>query len=99
MAELTAFAGVTPRTLEKNFLKYANSTPSHYVSEQRMAAARTDLLDPKNTKTVAEIAMALSFFHLGRFACDYHRKFGETPSATLKRSRRGRGGYPKNEHK
>lgn len=95
LAELAAFAGTTPRTLQKNFLKYANSTPSHYLSEQRMAAARADLLDPKNTKTVAEIAMALNFFHLGRFACGYHRKFGETPSATLHR----RGGYPKSERK
>lgn len=94
-AELAAAAGVSPRTLQQIFLKYANTTPAHYVSGLRMETARADLLDPKNTKTVSEIAAALNFLHFGRFACAYQRKFGETPSATLKRC----GRYPKSEHK
>ncbi len=97
-AELAAAAGVTPRTLQKIFLKHANTTPAHYVNEQRMQAARADFLDPENIMTVSEIASALNFLHFGRFASAYHRKFGETPSATLKRCR-PHGGYPKNEHK
>lgn len=89
-AELAAAAGVTPRTLQKLFLKHANTTPAHYVSERRMEAARADLLDPENAKTVSEIAAALNFLHFGRFASAYYRKFGEMPSATLKlRIRRG----------
>ncbi len=88
--KLASFAGVTVRALQKEFMRHLNTTPTHYVRDLRMEAARTDLLARRNTKTVAEIAMALSFLHLGRFASAYCRKFGESPSATLKRRRGAR---------
>ncbi len=87
-AELAAFAGVSPRVLQMNFLKHFNMTPTHYVGGLRLDAARAELMDPANTKTVSEIAMALNFFHLGRFASAYRRKFGESPSETLARRKR-----------
>jgi len=88
--ELADFAGVSVRALQKEFLKHFNTTPTHYLRDLRMEAARTELRARGNTKTVAEIAMALDFLHLGRFAAAYRRKFGESPSATLKRRRGGR---------
>jgi len=96
--ELAAAAGVTPRGLQKIFLKFANTTPAHYVSDQRLEAARAALMDSNTTHTVSEIATSLNFHHFGRFSVAYHHKFGEAPSTTLKHGKCP-GDYPKNEHK
>jgi AraC-like DNA-binding protein len=88
-ADIARFAGVTRRTLQTMFLRHLHTTPAHYVRDLRMDAARADLLDPKNTKTVSEIAMTLNFLHLGRFAASYRAKFGESPSDTIRRREAG----------
>ncbi len=82
-AELAAYAGLTVRALQQLFLKHFNTTPSAYIQEQRLAAARRELSDPANRKTVTRVASDLEFHHLGRFATAYRRKFGESPSRTL----------------
>ncbi|MFZ4775106.1 MAG: AraC family transcriptional regulator [Terrimicrobiaceae bacterium] len=82
-AELAAYAGLTERALQQLFLKHFNTTPTAYVQEQRLAAARRELGDPANEKTVTRVASDLEFHHLGRFATAYRRKFGESPSKTL----------------
>lgn len=82
-AEIAAFAGLTERALQQLFLKHFNTTPTAYVQEQRLAAARKELRDPGNEKTVTRVASDLEFHHLGRFATAYRRKFGESPSKTL----------------
>jgi AraC-like DNA-binding protein len=38
---------------------------------------------------VTRTALAFGFAHLGRFSASYRRMFGETPSETLRRVRRG----------
>ena len=82
-AELAAYAGLTTRSLQQQFLKHFNTTPNAYVHEQRLAEARKELRDPENKKTVTRLASDLEFHHLGRFSTAYHRKFGESPSETL----------------
>lgn len=40
---------------------------------------------PGDGVTVTDIAQQWGFSHLGSFATQYRRRFGETPSRTLKR--------------
>ncbi len=40
---------------------------------------------------VSDVALHWGFTHFGRFATDYRRMFGESPSTTLKRGSQGRG--------
>ena len=82
-AELAAYAGLTTRALQMQFLKHFNTTPAAYVQDQRLAEARKELCSPRNKKTVTRLASDLEFHHLGRFSTAYRRKFGESPSATL----------------
>src|SRR5579875_3777211 len=84
---LAAAAGVRPRTLEAHFRLYLGTTPLGWVRRTRLARARQQLLAPGNATNVTEVALANGFGQLGRFAGQYRRQFGETPSQTLNAAR------------
>ena len=56
----------------------------------RLAQARADLEAPGRNTSVTNVAYDCGFSHLGRFAQEYARRFGESPSETLRRARRRR---------
>lgn len=85
--ELAAAAGVKRRTLEKHFRRFLCRTPVEVRRDLRLERARRDLLRAQSGVTVTEIALHSGFNHLGRFAALYRAHFGESPSATLGRSR------------
>jgi AraC-like DNA-binding protein len=51
-----------------------------YLQQLRLSAAREEILSEMREKTIAEIAMRWGYFHFGRFAADYKKRFGELPS-------------------
>ncbi|QEY62584.1 helix-turn-helix domain-containing protein [Metapseudomonas lalkuanensis] len=89
MTELAAKAGVSPRSLQQSFLRYAGLPPIVWLRNRRLNAARRDLLGAAESgTTVAEVAMKWSFWHLGRFSQSYHALFGEYPKTTVKQGGR-----------
>jgi len=54
----------------------------------RLDQARADLEAPGRNTSVTIVAYDCGFSHLGRFAQEYARRFGESPSETLRRARR-----------
>lgn len=86
VAELASRAGVSQRTVERAFLR-TGCTPLAYVRRIRLDRARTMLTGPVKDVTVADVAAAVGYRHLGRFADEYRRHVGETPSRTLARGR------------
>jgi transcriptional regulator GlxA family with amidase domain len=56
-----------------------------YLRGVRLELARRMLVDTAIITTVADAAIAAGFTHLGRFAAEYRRRFGERPSQTLLR--------------
>jgi len=79
---------VGERTLQYAFRERFGLTPAAFLKVRRLAEVRRRLLQPGGgDRTVGETAASLGFFHVGQFAADYRRAFGETPSWTLKRSR------------
>jgi AraC-like DNA-binding protein len=85
---LASVAGVRPRTLETHFRTFLRTTPLGWVRRMRLARARRELQRAREDATVTGVALASGFTHLGRFAASYRAIFAETPSATLRRSRR-----------
>lgn len=84
--ELCRFAGVGQRTLEYAFRDQLGVTPIHYIKLVRLNRAHRLLrLASSANETVTSIAFACGFNELGRFAGDYRRHFGESPSQTLHR--------------
>jgi AraC-like DNA-binding protein len=80
--------GVSLRTLELGFREYRRSTPTQYLRQMRLEAARVRLQAADAGATVTMIALAHGFPHLARFAAYYRAAFGEYPSETLGRNRR-----------
>jgi AraC-like DNA-binding protein len=87
LADLVAASGVPGRTLLKHFKDHRGTTPMRYLREARLGRAREALLRAEAAESVTQVAMAWGFQHLGRFAIDYRRRFGESPSETCKRGR------------
>ena len=88
MPELCALLGVTNRTLRSCCADFLGISPTRYMLLRRLKAVRIALRDADPaTASVAEIASGCGFTELGRFAGAYQTAFGESPSATLRRSR------------
>ena len=81
IAEIAKQAGVSPRSVERAFLR-TGCTPLEYLWGVRLERARRMLVEPGPALTVAEAAAAAGIAHLGRFATEYRRRFGELPSQT-----------------
>ncbi|GAA0673460.1 AraC family transcriptional regulator [Streptomyces thermocarboxydovorans] len=85
LADLTRATGVSARTLQEGFRRYVGMTPTAYLREARLQRVHADLTNPSAHTSVSEAAYRWGFAHLGRFAIAYRRKFGESPSETLRR--------------
>jgi AraC-like DNA-binding protein len=81
--------GVSSRSLHRVIRRDIGVSPMQLVRQGRLAMAREELQTPGEDVTVTEVALDCGFSHLGRFSAEYARRFGETPSQTLRRARYG----------
>jgi AraC-like DNA-binding protein len=86
--ELAAVAGVSLRALQDGFKRFRNITVTEAVRDARLAYWRKLLESPPQGAGVGTLALAAGLTHLGRSAALYHKRYGETPSETLRRNRR-----------
>lgn len=79
-------AQVSQRTLDYAFMERFGLTPKAFLTAYRLNAVRKLLrvADPANAK-VKDIAIRCGFWHMGQFAADYRKLFGELPSETLRK--------------
>jgi len=84
--ELCLVSGLSRRGLEYLFRDLLGVKASTFLQEIRLHGVRRELLaaEPRHG-SVKRCALDWGFWHLGRFAADYHALFGEMPSATLAR--------------
>jgi AraC-like DNA-binding protein len=88
IADLVAATQVPGRTLFQHFHDFKGTSPMHYLRAARLERARRALLAAESEESVTAIATNWGFTHLGRFAVEYRRRFGERPSDTLRRKGR-----------
>ncbi|TWJ21420.1 AraC family transcriptional regulator [Micromonospora endolithica] len=77
--------GVSVRTLQECFRRELGTTPTAYLRVCRLDAVHQALRAAGPGTSVTAVAVRHGFVHLGRFAGDYRARFGESPSATLRR--------------
>jgi AraC-like DNA-binding protein len=86
LADLAATCGISQRALLIQFKHFLDVSPIAHLLRMRLTAARTQLQESDGTASISEIASRCGFTHLGRFATEYRKAFGELPSATLRRA-------------
>ncbi len=85
IASLGHQVGATTRSLERIFAREVGVSPQQYVKARRLNAVYRCLrgADKEEGLRVIDVATSFGFAHMGRFAGDYHRYFGEHPRETL----------------
>ena len=85
--ELCKHTKCSQRTLEKCFTTRFGITPKKYIKCLRLAEVHKGLrnFDACDYDSIIELAGVNGFWHMGQFAADYRRIYGELPSETLNR--------------
>lgn len=82
--QLAEISGRSIRTLSRSFEKKHGVGPMAFIKQRRLDAAYLDLLSAKpGTTTVTQVAINYGFAHTGKFAIEYGKAFGESPSSSL----------------
>lgn len=84
VSDLAQAAGCAYRTLQAGFQDAFDMSPMDYLRAVRLTHVRTALKMAETGTTISQVAQAWGFSHMGRFARDYQRQFGEFPSDTLR---------------
>ncbi|RTM11010.1 MAG: AraC family transcriptional regulator [Bradyrhizobiaceae bacterium] len=85
LAQLACASGIGIRALQLGFRRHFGQSISEMLLDMRLAALHARLAQGSPDASITDIAFDLGFTHLGRMAGAYREKFGETPSATLRR--------------
>jgi len=88
VGDICRVSGVSIRTMEYGFRELFGITPEAYLKIRRLNSVHREFIrsDPGNTR-VTDVANRWDFWHMGDFAADYRKLFGELPSETLRRTR------------
>jgi AraC-like DNA-binding protein len=88
LADLGVLVGVSERSLQSYCAKCLGMSAGRYLHLRRLTLVRTAMLqiDPA-TAQFAKIALRYGFTDPGRLAASYRLAFGETPLATLRRTK------------
>lgn len=82
--DLAKSAHISPQKLFNGFRKYKATTPINYLNNVRFERVHEALKKAGKEMTVSQIAMEWGFYQLGRFSVEYKKRFGESPSHTLR---------------
>jgi AraC-like DNA-binding protein len=89
LEQLASSAGIGIRALQMGFRRHFGVSISEMLLDIRLAALHSRLCRAAPDASITDIAFDLGFTHLSRMAGAYRVKFGERPSATLRRRRAG----------
>jgi len=83
VTDICRHTGAAWRTLDRGFRERFGIGPKAYVIRRRLSGVRAELIADNGRQRVSDIANAWDFWHMGQFAHDYRKLFGELPSETL----------------
>lgn len=85
VADLCLATGVSERTLRSAFHNVYGASPNRFLKLRRLMQVRR-VLQRSGGALVSDVATRHGFWDLGRFAGDYRKLFGESPSQTVRRA-------------
>lgn len=83
VVDVACAASVGVRALELGFAKHFNQSPSRYIRNRRLDAAKEDLSASGGRANVAAVALKWGLSNPGQFSRSYRERFGELPSRTI----------------
>lgn len=86
IASMIEASGVSAHTLFAAFKRHRGRSPMRFLRDLRLRHVRSRLLAAAPSERVTDILTACGITQFGRFAVEYKRTYGESPSATLKRA-------------
>jgi AraC-like DNA-binding protein len=84
--ELCVATKTPARTLNRAFRERFGVGPKAYVNRVRLSRVRNSLLTNATEESITDVANHHGFWHMGQFARDYKKLFGELPSQTRESS-------------
>jgi AraC family ethanolamine operon transcriptional activator len=80
--ELSGVCACSMSTLERAIAGHFGVTPKRYLLQLRLSGVRRALLSSDKSLSIAATANDWGFWHMGKFAADYRKTYGELPSKT-----------------
>jgi AraC-like DNA-binding protein len=80
LTDLERIGHMSRRTLHNTFIAAFAMSPMAWVREQRLLAARAQLIQAKGEATIKQVMVQVGFHNGSVFAAQYFRRFGELPS-------------------
>ena len=87
LERLSRASGIGIRSLQLGFKRHFGVSISEALQDIRLQHLNARLLNARSDERIVDIAFDLGFTHLSRMAGVYRAKFGESPSATLRKRR------------
>lgn len=87
VTEIATASGTSLRSLQEMLRRNKKTTLTRMIETIRLEAFRDMLVNSRFQRSVTESAFAAGLGHLGRAAIAYQKRYGETPSQTLRRHR------------
>ncbi|MGZ8801881.1 MAG: AraC family transcriptional regulator [Mycobacterium sp.] len=86
MDSLAHAVHMSVRSIQQGFRSELGMSPMAFVRERRLERVHEELADaiPSDGVTVTAVAERWGFHHLGSFAVEYRKRWGEAPSETLR---------------
>ncbi|GAA3601057.1 AraC family transcriptional regulator [Marihabitans asiaticum] len=87
MADLASWSGMSVRSIQAGFREDLGTSPTAFILERRLQETRRALMTAtrEDRVSVTDVATRWGFSHLGSFSVRYRKRFGESPSQTLRR--------------
>jgi AraC family ethanolamine operon transcriptional activator len=83
VAELCKRVGVSAPSLYRAFKEEYGVGTKEYIQARILAAVRSELIAASPGTQINDVANKWGIWHMGRFAGNYRKQFGELPSETL----------------
>jgi AraC family ethanolamine operon transcriptional activator len=83
VAELCKRVGVSAPSLYRAFKEEFGVGTKEYIQARILAAVRSELIVAGPGTQINDVANKWGIWHMGRFAANYRKQFGELPSETL----------------
>ena len=83
LADMASAGRCSPRQLQLTFKDCFGTSPTAMLRALRLEAAAARLVEGK-CESVADVALCFGYSNFGRFATEFRRQFGCTPSELLR---------------